>query len=174
MLYTAFMRHLILAAALAASMLTGCNQAPQSGQTDGAPGATASLSPEMRAQMQHLRLDAKTASMNALSAQHRTIVVTTAKQFDDGALSIPEAANKIDAVLTPQEASAVLAEQRKMRAAMRQAFSQAGGSSFGGRRGGGQGAGRTPDAGRFLVQLNASPDKWRAATTQSLPPTASP
>jgi hypothetical protein len=127
----------------------------------------------MRTKMQRIRLDAKTGTLNALSAAHRKVVLATAKQFDDGAISIPEAANMIDANLTPQETSAVLAQQTKMRAAMREVFSQDGASGVAG-RGRGQAGSRAPDAGRFLLQVCASPEKWRAAMRNSSPATAAP
>jgi hypothetical protein len=128
------------------------------------------LTPDQQAQVMQVRADAKTASFNALSADHRTKVQAVITQFDSGSVSIADAITQIDAVLTPDESKAVLDQGQKMRDAMRKVFEgQNGGSpppgGMQGRPGGGgQGQGRRPpDAGRILLQLAASPDALRAA-----------
>jgi hypothetical protein len=142
---------------LAAIAATGCVSA----QTQDSP-SPAALSP-----MQQARSDAKTASWNALSADHQTKVQAIVDGFNNGTLDVPAASAQIDAVLTPDESAAVQAQEKTMRAAMRAAFSANGGAQTGGRFGGGHRGNRTgaqqPDAGRFLLGLNADPDKWRAA-----------
>jgi len=146
------MRNFVLAAALAAMCLTGCarNQASDDGSA---------ASPEMRAQMQAARSAAKSASLAELSDDHRAKVEAVAQKFDDGSLELEDATTQIDAILSTSESQAVLAEQKKMRDALRAAAAAGGGSGsrngFGGRR--------PPDAGRFLLSVLASPDKYREA-----------
>lgn len=120
----------------------------------------------MRAQMQQARDAAKAASLNALSSDHQAKVQTIVTAFDDGTLDIATAGAQIDAVLTPDEATAVLAQQQTMRDAMRAAFAGNGGSGrMGGRgmRGNGNGQARKPDAGQFLLSVAADPQKFRDA-----------
>lgn len=127
------------------------------------------MTPELQAQMQTLRDTAKTNSFNALSADHRTKVQAIITQFDNGSLPMADAVTQIDAVLTPDEATAVIAQGQAFRDAMRKAFADAnGGSPPPARAGrppgaGGQGQRRPPDAGRILLQVAASPDALRAA-----------
>lgn len=138
---------------------------PLAASAQGFPGMT----PEMQAQVQALRDTAKTNSFNALSADHRTKVQAVITQFDAGSVAIADAVTQIDAVLTPAEAAAVIAQGQAMRDAMRKAFTDAnGGASPPPGQGrppgaGGGGQRRAPDAGRILLQLAASPDALRAA-----------
>jgi len=126
--------------------------------------------------MQQARSDAKTASWSALTADHQARVQTVVDGFNNGTLDIPTASQQIDAILTPTESAAVLAQSQKLRDAMKAAFAANGGvgpaqggpapGQLGPGQGGpgrGMGAGRTQDAGRFLLSLNADRDKWRAA-----------
>jgi len=139
--------------------------APVAAAAQGFPGMT----PELQAHMQTLRDTAKTNSFNALSADHRTKVQAIVTQFDTGSLAMADAVTQIDAVLTPTESAAVIAQGQAFRDARRKAFTDANGGSpppsREGRRpgAGGQGQRRTPDAGRILLQLGASPDALRAA-----------
>ena len=153
--------------ALAASLvpLVACT-GQSNAQEGGGP------SPEMQAKMDAVRSDAKTAAFAALSDPHRTAVQAIVDQFDaDGStLTLAAATQQIDALLTAQETAAMLAENQKMRDAMRAAFQSSGGpGGQGGPGGGGRGFGgpgggrRTPDAGRFILQVDALPDKYRAA-----------
>ncbi|HEY8322303.1 MAG TPA: hypothetical protein VIG46_11005 [Candidatus Baltobacteraceae bacterium] len=143
------MKNVLIACALAVITAVGCASAqPQSG--DG------------RAAMQQARADAKAASWSALSADHQTKVQTVVNGFNAGTLDIPTASQQIDAILTPAETTAVLAQSQKLRDAMKAAFAANGGGQGGAGRGG-MGAGRTQDAGRFLLSLDADRDKWRAA-----------
>lgn len=127
------------------------------------------LTPDQQAQLVQVRADAKTASYNALSADHRTKVQAVITQFDSGSLSMADAVTQIDAILTPDESKAVIDQGQKMRDAMRKVFESGNGGSPppGGMQGrppgGGQGQRRAPDAGRILLQLGASPDALRAA-----------
>lgn len=144
---------------LAVIAATGCVSA----QTQDSP-SPAALSP-----MRQARSDAKTASWNTLSADHQTKVQAIVDGFNSGTLDIPTASAQIDAVLTPDETSAVQAQAQKLRDAMRAAYSANGGGGQqsgahldGGRRGGSR-MGKKPDVGRFLLGLNADRDKWSAA-----------
>jgi len=115
--------------------------------------------------MDAARSDAKTAALASLDDAHRAQVQAIVDRFDaDGStLTLSDAAAQIDAVLTPQETSSLLAENQKLHDAMRAAFAgsgMAGGGAGGHRNGGGH---RTPDAGRFLLQVDATPDRYRAA-----------
>jgi hypothetical protein len=123
------MRFPTLSLALALAV-TPAVAAAQAGPGGGPPG-------DMRAKMEQARSDAKTASFNALSADHRAKVQTIVDRFDAGTLPDPRAAaTQIDAVLTPDETTAVLAQRRALRSAMEQ--------SMGARSGGPAGAGDGP------------------------------
>ena len=120
--------------------------------------------------LQALRDTAKTNSFNALSADHRTKVQAIITQFDNGSVAIADAVTQIDAILTPDEAAAVIAQGQAMRDAVRKALADANGGASPPPPGqgrppgaGGGGQRRPPDAGRILLQLAASPDALRAA-----------
>lgn len=117
-------RHILAAAALAAliSPVAAFAQQPP----DGPPP------PQMRAQMEQLRAQAKTAAFNDLSADHRAKVQAILQKVQNGSLDPRAAGTQIDAILSPTEKQAVLAEVEKMRHAMR----------------------RKPDAGHALLMLS--------------------
>jgi hypothetical protein len=144
--------------ALAASILPLSACAQSSAQDAGPSG-------DVRAKMDAVRSDAKASALAAVSDAHRTKVQSIVDAFDaDGStLTVADASAQIDAVLTPEESSAVLAEQQKMRDAMRAAL--AGAPDGAGHHGGfgGGGGRRAPDAGRFLLQVDASPERFREA-----------
>jgi len=126
------------------------------------------LTPDQQAKALQARTDAKTASFNALSADHQTKVQAVITQFNNGSVTLADATTQIDAILTPDESKAVIAQGQIMRDAMRKIFESANTGSpppggMQGRPGGGQGQRRAPDAGRILLQLGASPDALRAA-----------
>src|SRR5580693_6957539 len=161
------MRYFVLLGALALLPLTACSQSAA------------------QAQMTQARSAAHDASFAALSADHKKTVQMIVDAFDNGKVDILAGAQQIDAVLTPAEAQAVLAEQKKMRDAIRAAREQNGDSSGGGGMNGGGGGGmnggggggmngggggygrRAPDAGRFLITVSGSPDKVRDALQQA-------
>lgn len=123
-----------------------------------------SLTPDQQAQIMKLRADTKTNAFNALSADHQTKVQAVITQFDSGSVSMADAVTQIDAILSPDESKAVIAQGQQMNDAMRKIFESAnGGSPPPGPPGGGQGQRRPPDAGRILLRLAASPDALRAA-----------
>jgi len=149
------MNKVLISCALAVLTAAGCASA----QSQGGDG---------RAAMQQARTDAKTASWSALSTDHQAKVQAVVDGFNKGTLDIPTATTQIDAILTPAESTAVLAQSQKLRDAMKAAFAaNGGGQGQGGPgqggRGGPGGAARPQDAGRFLLSLAADHDKWRAA-----------
>ena len=156
------MKRIVLALALAlgvAPLAAGAQSAPNSGPP-----------PEMRAKMEQMRGDAKTASYNALSSDHRTKVQAIVDKFNAGTDADPrDAATQIDAVLTSDEAKAVLAQRQSMRESMRAAFAQNGGAAQSGRSGNREAGaaerhdGGQADAGRFLLSVSADPQKLHAA-----------
>jgi hypothetical protein len=121
---------------------------------------------DWRAKMESVRAGAKADAFGALSDDHKAKVQAIVDAFDaDGStVAIGDATKQIDAVLTPQESAAVLAAQQKMRDQMRAAMAANGetGEHHGGGGFGGGGR-RAPDAGRFLLQVDAMPDRYRAA-----------
>jgi len=123
-------------------------------------------SSDIRAKLEAARSDAKTSALAALSDEHRAKVQSIVDAFDaDGStLGVADASAQIDAVLTPAESSALLAEQQKMRAAMAAAMNGSpGGFGHHGAPGSGRGGRFAPDAGRFLLQVDATPERFRAA-----------
>lgn len=135
-----------------------------------ATGLAAAQSPSgppsgMRMQMQQARDNAKVASFKALSSDHQAKVQAIVDGFDGGTLDMATAASQIDAVLTPDETTAVLAQEQTMRDAMRQAFSAGAGGHMGGghMRGNANGQARKPDAGQFLLSVAGDPQKVREA-----------
>ena len=155
----------VLALVVATGMpLAACAQ--QSNAAENGP------SPEVRAQMQQARDNARTAAFNDLSAADRAKVQAIINQVNNGQLTdLRAAAQQIDAAITPAEAQAVLAERAKMTAAFRANRPQGMGPNGGPGAGpnGAPGAngehrgfgGRSQTAGRFLLQLGVSPEKMK-------------
>jgi hypothetical protein len=109
--------------------------------------------PDVRAKIEAMRAQYKTAAFNDLSADHRAKVQALIDQVQSGSLDPRDASTQIDAVLSPAETQAVLAEAQKMRDAMHQAFSPPGGSTDQPPHRDGM-MNRKPDAGRFLLMLS--------------------
>jgi len=132
-------------------------------------------SPEIRAQMQAARDSAKTAAFNDLAPGDRARVQSIIDQVNNGQLTdIRAAVQQIDAILTPAEKTAVLAERSKMMSTMRAnmpARTENGPPTAPGPNGGGPSGGAPTahggfgrggnDAGRFLLQLGVSREKMR-------------
>jgi hypothetical protein len=151
------MRPFLLATALAVLPLAACTQGAHADDGNGP-------SPEVQAKLTQVRGAARDASFKDLSSDHQAKVHAIVDAFDGGSTELADAAQQIDAVLTPAESQAVLAEQAKMRDAIRQAMTQDGSSGgFQGHREGQGGGRRPPDAGRFLLTVTASADKLREA-----------
>ena len=74
--------------------------------------------PAMREQMEQARTNAKAAVMDSLSASHRSAVASIVSAFEDGDLSMCQAAEKIDGVLSPSESAQAIAQEQKMRASL--------------------------------------------------------
>src|ERR1700736_1278895 len=97
---------------LALVMATGLPLAACAQQSNAAENGP---SPEVRAQMQQARDNAKTAALNDLSAPNRAKVQSIIDQVNNGQLTdLRAAAQQIDSALTPAETKAVLAEREKM------------------------------------------------------------
>jgi hypothetical protein len=118
------------------------------------------------------RAAAKTAAFNDLSASDRAKVQAIIDQVNNGQLTdLRGAASQIDAILSPAETKAVLAERTKMMESFRAnmpARPDGAGPGGPGPNGGppngapGDGGHRGGNhAGRFLLQLGVSPDKMR-------------
>jgi hypothetical protein len=166
----------VLALVLATGLpLAACAQ--QSNASDNGP------SPEVRAQMQQARDNAKTAALNDLSAANRAKVQSIIDQVNNGQQTdLKAAAQQIDAALTPAETKAVLAERDKMTQTMHanmpprpDGAGPAGGPGMNGP--GANGAGpngahgaRGNDAGRFLLSLGVSREKMRELRKAAQPP----
>jgi hypothetical protein len=111
------------------------------------PDQTAGAIADNQAGFAQARAAAKTSTLQAISADHQTKINAVVASFNSGSLASPDAAKAIDAILSPTETSAVLAQQVKMRSSFRSGHTQGGSpSGFSGRH-------RAPDAGRFLLQL---------------------
>ncbi len=109
-----------IAAAIAAAVpfaVLAQGAPPPGGPPAGAPP------PGAWSQMQKTRDDTRAAALGDLGAAHRAQVQSIVDRVNAGSLSdLRTAAQQIDALLTPDEAKAVLAERDKMRAAMRARF----------------------------------------------------
>ena len=140
----------VLALALATGLpLAACAQ--QSNAAENGP------SPEVRAQMQAARDSAKTAAFNDLTPADRAKVQAIIDQVNNGQLTdLRGAASQIDAILSPAETTAVLAERTKLQQTIRANMpARADGTPGAGSHRGGT------HAGRFLLQLGVSPEKMR-------------
>jgi hypothetical protein len=159
----------VLALVVAAGIpLAACAQ--QSNAAENGP------SPEVRAQMQQARDNAKTAAFNDLTPADRAKVQAIINQVNNGQLTdLRAAAQQIDAAITPAEAQAVLAERTKMRQAFSANHPEGMGPGAGpngapgapGANGEHRGfGGRSQTAGRFLLQLGVSPEKMKQLRDQ--------
>jgi hypothetical protein len=103
------------------------------------------------------RAAAKTAAFNDLNGTDRARVQAIIDQVNNGQLTdLRGAASQIDAILSPAETTAVLAERTKLQQTIRANMpARADGTpGTGSHRGG-------THAGRFLLQLGVSPEKMR-------------
>lgn len=79
-----------------------------------APRMRPTMSPDMIAKIEHARLQAKSEAYAALSAPHRVAVAAVVAQVNAGKITdLKVATEKIDAILTYNEAKAILAAGRK-------------------------------------------------------------
>jgi hypothetical protein len=151
------MKNVFLGLALAASLilLAACSH----------PDQTSGPSADARAKFTQVRADAKTNTLQAISADHQSKVNAIVATFNAGSVSPRDAAKQIDAVLSPGETSAVLAQQQKMRDAMRAARPDGGNGSsgFSGRRRAWGRPGRAPAPGPLLA-----PTAWFARAAARL------
>jgi hypothetical protein len=150
----------LLAFGLAAAIPMAAAAEPAAGA--GAGGGT----PEMRAQFDRARSEARTAAFADLSADHRAQVQAIVDKVTAGTLTNPvDAAKQIDAILTADETKAVLAERVKLGEAMHKGAPDGAGPPPGGPPSGGPppGApGMRPggSAGGFILRVSIAPEKW--------------
>jgi hypothetical protein len=109
-------RALVIAAICACAGLPGIAAAQQSGPPGPPP------SPAMRAAFEQARADARAAALAALTPAHAASVQAILAQATSGTLDRRTAAQQIDAVLSPDERTAVLAAAEKARRGMRAAM----------------------------------------------------
>jgi hypothetical protein len=151
-------------------------------------------SPQQQGTMEKIRTDAKAAAYAALTPGHATSVQAIVAQVAAGTLDRRAAAGQIDALLSPDEAKAVLAADAKSRAAIRAAFGGNGGPPpppgagpppgpggppppGGGAPGAGPpGGGRfgPPSAGRFLLMISMGPPRGMRDTMPRARSTSAP
>jgi len=170
-LFTVLTLGVVLAVPLAASAQTSPT----------APNPAMSMSPEMAAKNAQIRTDAKAASMKALSPAHVTAVQAVVDQLNAGKIADPRAAyQQIDAILTPEETSAVLAIGAKMRTDMRALMAPPAGASGPSspppseRRDEGATTRRAATAGAVLTQLMMTPDQMSAMRARMPAPAPRP
>jgi hypothetical protein len=155
------MRLSLLALGLAAAIPLAAAAEPAAPAGDG--------SPEMRAQFERDRAETRTAVFADLSADHRAQVQAIVDKVNAGTLSNPlDAARQIDAILTPDEAKAVLAKRAKLGAAMHRGAREGAGPPPGGPPPGGPPPGGPPPGaaggqpaspGGFIMRLSIAPEK---------------
>lgn len=162
------MKHLFTVLALCGVVVLPLAASAQAGPP-GMGGPPSAPSPEQRAAMEKFRADAKASAYAALTPAHAAGVQTIVAQVVAGTLERRAAVGQIDALLTPDEAKAVLGAAARSRAAMRAAMAGAGGpppvappppgAMPPGAGGPPSGGGRfgPPSAGRFLLMVSMSP-----------------
>src|ERR1700688_3266891 len=159
----------LLAFGLAAAIPLAVAAEPATG-----PGAGAGA-PETRAKIVRARTEARTAVFADLSADHRAQVQAIVDKLNAGTLTNPvDAAKQIDAILTPDETKAVLAERAKASAGMHRGGPDGAGPPSGGPPPGGPPPGGPPpggpppgapgmrpggSAGGFIVRVSVAPEK---------------
>jgi hypothetical protein len=151
-------RLLLLALCAAIAMPLAAFAQPAPSMQGGPP------TPEQRAAMEKARADAKVAAYQALTPAHVTSVSAIVAQVAAGTLDRRAAGGQIDALLTPDEKTAVMAAANKSFAAMRSAMGGPGGppppqAGAGGPPGGGRFG--PPSAGRFLLMVSMSRGQMR-------------
>jgi hypothetical protein len=113
------MQRIIVVGTLAACVLLPAVANAQPGPGDMGPP------PAVRAKLDAVNAQAKAAGFAALSADHRARVQAIVARVSAGTLDPRSAAAQIDALLTPDEAKAVLGVATASRAQMRAAFGDA-------------------------------------------------
>ena len=75
--------------------------------------------PAMNAQIEHAHAQMRAAVLNALTSDHRAQAQAIAARFNDGDVSMCQAAEQIDGILSPSESSQVTAAIENMHKTMR-------------------------------------------------------
>lgn len=162
------MRYLLLAFALAAALIPAA-AAAQTSPSGGPPGGGP---PPDRAKFEQYRAIARTNALKVLTSDHQAKVQAVVDSFAAGSLKQRDAAEQINAILSPDETKALLAQQQQIRDAMIAMRGGNGGdnppASQGGQmsQGGPQGRGPQSNAGRFLLRLLLTPQQARALRDQ--------
>jgi hypothetical protein len=156
------MRKILFGLALAVML------APLAVSAEPTPSADGGPPPEVRAKLDAARADAKVQLIKALSPDHLAKIQADIDQFNAGTLAPIDTMTAIDAILSPDEAKAVIAIQANLNQARRALLPPGGGAGPGGTPGamGTPNPGEAPrnqlNAGRTVLQLLASPEKLRS------------
>lgn len=155
------MRYVLLAFALAAALVPAAAAAQATPPPSGGP-------PPDRAKLEEFRAVARTNALKNLSVDHLAKIQAIVSAVGAGTLPLRDGAQQIDAILTPDESKAILAQEQKIRETM---TAMRGGSNPnppppGAPPGQGPGQGAQPNAGRFLLRLLLSPEQMRALRGQ--------
>jgi hypothetical protein len=151
------MRYLLLAFAFAAALIPAAAAA----QATPGPGGP----PPDRAKFEQYRAVARANALKALSPDHQAKVQAVVTALVGGSIKMRDATAQIDAILSPDESKALLAQAQQMRNAMSAAN---GGSNPppGGAMGQGPPGGAQTNAGRFLLRLLLTPQQMRSLRDQ--------
>jgi hypothetical protein len=157
------MKRMLVLLALCATVAAPAVALGQQGPPMGNPPT-----PEQRAQMEKARADAKAAVYNALTPAHAASVTAIVAKVTAGTLDRRAASSQIDALLSPDEAKAVLAAGARARSAMRPGGPPPGGPPPPG-AGPPPGGGRfgPPTPGRLVLMLSMSPRQMRGTMPQA-------
>jgi len=125
--------------------------------------------PEMRGQFERARSETRAVVLADLSADHRAQVQEIVDKVNAGTLPNPlDAVKQIDAILTPDETKAVLAERAKLGVAMHRGAPDGAGPPPAGPPPGGPPPGGPPPGaasappvspGQFILRLSIAPEK---------------
>jgi hypothetical protein len=147
------MRYVLLAFALATALVPAA-AAAQTPPPGGGP-------PPNRGQLEEFRAAAKGNALKALSADHQAKIQAIVNSVAGGTLPMKDGAKEIDAILTPDESKAILAQAQKIRDMM---LAMRGSNPNPNPPPPGQG--QPANAGRFLLRLLLSPEQMRALRGQ--------
>jgi hypothetical protein len=154
------MRYLLFAFALAAALVPAAAAA----QATPPPGGP----PPDRAKLEEFRAVARVNALKNLSVDHQAKIQAIVSAVGAGTLPLRDGAKQIDAILTPDESKAILAQEQQIRETM---MAMRGGANPnppppGAPPGQGPGQGAQPNAGRFLLRLLLTPQQMRALRDQ--------
>jgi hypothetical protein len=138
-----------------------------------APNPAMTMSPDQMAKSNQIRVDARVAAMKAISPAHASAVQGIVDQLNAGKVEPRAAVTQIDAVLSPEEVSAVVAIGTKMRADNRAIMQPLNANpptaAPSEQRGEGLGRGRPVDAGQVLLSVMLTPAQMQAVNAAMRP-----